>query len=406
VPNVKTQPLPPSITTSDPGSYAWHAVAVRQPRIIQRVMESNPLDDAARAALEQLSRENSDGVVTSPFRNGRIGPDSLEEEERRTWEERIKAHEGRTWFDIPWYFAEAFFYLKLLAAFGYYGGDGRDPFHPQKEQELMDEHGGLSLARHVLDSVKGMGTEEALAFHLHCALWGNRLDLSTFEVDESRRKNVLTRDRDQLLVDHTAESCAALVGARRIGVLLDNAGPELVCDLLLADRMLSESMSTSIVLHAKKAPFFVSDGTVSDTLHTVDVLAADDHPRVSAAGERLKRALRAGRLGVQDHWFWNSALHFTAFPPDLKKELAGFDLLILKGDANYRRTLEDRKWDPSLSLDELAAWFPAPFISLRTMKSEIVVDLSEGEAERLSRVDPDWMTNGRRGLIRFCRIMQ
>jgi uncharacterized protein with ATP-grasp and redox domains len=369
-------------------------------------MESNTLDQAARASLQQLARENSDGVVTSPFPDGRVGQNGLHEEERRTWEQRIRENEGRTWFDIPWYFAESFFYFKLLAAFGYYCGDRRDPFHPQKEQELMDPHGGLAMARHVLDSARGMGTEEALAFHLHCALWGNRLDLSTFEVDESRRKDVLTRDRDLLLVDHTRESCAALVGAKRIGVLLDNAGPELVCDLLLADRMLSESMSTSIVLHAKKAPFFVSDGTISDTLHTVDVLADAHHPRVSAAGERLRRALRVGRLRVQDHWFWNSALHFTAFPPDLKNELAGFDLLILKGDANYRRTLEDRMWDPSLSMDELAAYFPAPFISLRTMKSEIVVDLPDGEAERLSRVDRDWMINGKRGLVRFCRVRQ
>ncbi|HVP17789.1 MAG TPA: hypothetical protein VMU36_02255 [Spirochaetia bacterium] len=71
---------------------------------------------------------------------------------------------------------------------------------------------------------------------------------------------------------------------------------------------------------------------------------------------------------------------------------------------DYRRMLEDRKWDTSLSLEDLASYFPAPFIALRTMKSELVVDVPRAQADRLSRADPRWMVNGRRGLVRFCRI--
>ena len=378
---------------------------MRQPRIIERVIESNPVDDSARHALLELSQENSKGVVRSPLHDSRLLPGCLEDDERRTWEEQIAPNEGRRWFDIPWYFAESFFYLKLLVAFGYYDGSKarRDPFGVQKEQELLDAHGGLAMARQVLKSVKTMGDDEALAFHLHSALWGNRLDLSTFEVDESRRKDVLKRESDLLLVDHTGEASAALRSARRIGVLLDNAGPELVCDLLLVDRLLEDGQH-SVVLHAKKAPFFVSDATIADVLGTIHALSADGDSLVSSAGLRLRAALASRRLALKDHWFWNSALHFTAFPKDVREELAGFDLLVLKGDANYRRTLEDRAWDTSLSLDELAAYFPAPFVSLRTMKSEIVVDVPKEAAQQLSKVDPQWMVNGKRGLIRYCNI--
>jgi uncharacterized protein with ATP-grasp and redox domains len=413
---VSKQALPPYISTADPGSYAHYAVSVRQPRIIEQVVQGNQIDPSARAALLDLVREIREGTVSSPLSSGRVAPESLEADERATWERQIAAWQGRRWLDIPWYFAESFFYLKLLAAFGYYEGGPdravrRDPFHAQKERELLDPDGGLALARRVLASVQTMGDEEALAFHLHSALWGNRLDLSTFEVDETRRKNILTRDADSLLVDHTADSLAALTRADCVHVLLDNSGPELVCDLLLADRLLSWRASqgrapSSITLHAKKAPFFVSDATVADTLRTVDALAGDEDARAAMTGGRLRDALRSGRLRIRDHWFWNSALHFTAFPRDLKKELRESSVLVLKGDANYRRTLEDRKWDTSASLDDCAGYFPAPFIALRTMKSELVVDIPQEEARRLYRLDPQWMTNGKRGLIRFCRVRE
>ncbi len=392
--------LPPSISTGDPGSYAQYAVSVRQPRIIEQVIECNQPGEAARTALLALAWEIREGRVTSPLGNGSVPPSSMSAQERRTWEDAIGAQEGRRWLDLPWYFAESFFYLKLLAAFGYYAGAarGKDPFSPQKERELMDPDGGLAMARRVVAEAEAMGEEEGLAIALHSALWGNRLDLSTFEVDESRRKSVLNRDGDSLLVDHTARAVAALTRANRVQVLLDNSGPELVCDLLLADRLLARS--PSVTLHAKKAPFFVSDATVSDTLGTIDALAGDTDRRVSAAGARLHGALRSGHLRVLDHWFWNSASHFTAFPEDIRTDLVRSDIVVVKGDANYRRTLEDRKWDTSLSLDDLASYFPAPFLVLRTMKSELVVDVPAEEARRLSRVDPSWMINGKRGIIR------
>ena len=72
------------------------------------------------------------------------------------------------------------------------------------------------------------------------------------------------------------------------------------------------------------------------------------------------------------------------------------DLVVIKGDANYRRILEDRKWDCSLRMEDLADYFPAPFAVLRTMKSEIVVDIPRKEARRLAARDPEWLINGRR----------
>ena len=38
---------------------------------------------------------------------------------------------------------------------------------------------------------------------------------------------------------------------------------------------------------------------------------------------------------------------------------------------------------------------------LRTMKAEIIVDLSQVQVENLSREDPHWMINGERGIVRL-----
>lgn len=154
--------LPPQISTADPGSYARYAVSVRQPRIIQQLAESNPLDQSARCALNGLELEIRTGTVSSPFGVEQFSADSLETAEKRTWDRQIAEQEGRAWLDIPWYFAESFLYLKLLVAVGYFApGDEsrRDPFLPQKERELLDPDEGLAMARHVLASAADAGSQ-------------------------------------------------------------------------------------------------------------------------------------------------------------------------------------------------------------------------------------------------------
>ncbi|HUJ77336.1 MAG TPA: hypothetical protein VL359_20895, partial [bacterium] len=52
---------------------------------------------------------------------------------------------------------------------------------------------------------------------------------------------------------------------------------------------------------------------------------------------------------------------------------------------------------------QIASYLPRPFACLRTMKSEIVVDVPASTAERLAREDPAWLINGRRGIVQLCR---
>jgi hypothetical protein len=44
---------------------------------------------------------------------------------------------------------------------------------------------------------------------------------------------------------------------------------------------------------------------------------------------------------------------------------------------------------------------PAPFVTLRTLKAELIVGMAEGQAEAIRTDDPDWLVNGERGVIHY-----
>jgi hypothetical protein len=104
---------------------------------------------------------------------------------------------------------------------------------------------------------------------------------------------------------------------------------------------------------------------------------------------------------VQADAFWNSA-HFlrdlAAVQPDLNAAFAGAALVIQKGDANYRRAVDDTRWAVETPFASLTAQFPAPLLALRTLKSDPIVGLTADRARALDTADPDWRVNGRRAI--------
>ena len=92
---------------------------------------------------------------------------------------------------------------------------------------------------------------------------------------------------------------------------------------------------------------------------------------------------------------------FRQMPPCLHGELAQAALVLLKGDVNYRRLLDDLHWPNTTRMEDVTAYFPAPFVTLRTLKGEIMVGLKPGQAEALQAEDPAWLINGKRGVIQL-----
>ncbi len=354
--------MPSPILSNVPGSFPESVLVRRHPAIIRKVLAGHPYPPRIRHALEDLLREITDGVI-EPFDG---------------WGLEDWGHIDERWVDQPFLWAEACFYRKLLAAVEYLAPgpwQGIDPFGPQKATELADAE-DTHLGREQL---------------LHAALLGNRADLGFRLLTEAGGDDV------ELLVDDS-EAVWRHLDTGEPGLvcfLADNAGTELLADLLLADELLRSGLATRVELHVKPQPTFVSDATNGDLLATVERI------RATEAGGRLWEALADGRIEVVAHPFGCLPLTYQEMPADLAERLAGAKLTVAKGDLNYRRLVGDCDWPPTDTFRERTAYFPSPVVALRTLKSDVVVGLDAATVERLDHLDRSWRTSGRYALVQF-----
>lgn len=394
VPPTQIEPadLPPAIRTSESGSFARSTFTERVPRILTDTLGLNDFPTDIRRALEALHAELTGGVIRD-----------LREDtpDRVFWNAVSAPHLGRSWLEVPWYWGEAYFYRRLLEATRYFQPGSWhhvDPFGPKKATELLPEaapQAAIALWRHLPEDPRSR-----FEMLLHASLWGNRSDLS-YEVAAHLGRPTGDRDEDQnLLVDDTAQVWEVLRTNRslRLAVLTDNAGTELLMDLLLADELLGQGLVAEVHLHLKPQPFFVSDAMRQDVRAGLEALNRTGEAAGSLA-RRLRSHFSRGCVHLFTHWHYATSLFYFQLPEDLRNVLAGMDLVIVKGDANYRRLLGDAHWPPTTPFAEATKYFPAPLVALRTLKAEIIVGLRPGEAERLDTEDRSWLVNGRRGVV-------
>ncbi|HVV50841.1 MAG TPA: ARMT1-like domain-containing protein, partial [Polyangia bacterium] len=183
-----------------------------------------------------------------------------------------------------------------------------------------------------------------------------------------------------------------------IHLLADNAGPELLADLLLADALLRLG-DTRVVFHCKPWPMFVSDALVDDVRATVDGLRAHPAAAARAAGDRLSDALARARLRAETHVAWGEPRHFDALDADLTGALAAAGLVLAKGDLNYRRFVGDRDWPIDTPAADASAAVPFTAFALRVLKSDTLVGVTPAAAARAAALSPGWRTDGTHALV-------
>lgn len=387
--------LPPALMTSEPGSFAHSTFAVRHPQLLADLIAWNDYPPEIVAALRALRAEILSGVI-QPLRE--------DASDQADWNSSAREQLGKSWLDAPWYWAEAYFWRRILEAVRYFQPGAffrRDPYASQKEHELEP----TAAPRALLARLQNLPARAADAFDalMRASLWGNRTDLSYAEVRDDST-DARAGERANVMVDDTARVWQHVEPRRaRIDFISDNVGPELLFDLALADFLLRGGFAGQVVFHLKSQPFFVSDAMISDVRVALAALAESGAPELRQFARRLNRAIDEKRFVLIDHPFWVTGDFFHALPPELRANLARADLVILKGDANYRRLVGDCHWDPTTPFESAAGYFPATLVALRTLKAELIVGLRQGEAERFQAQDPAWRVNGKRGVIQFLR---
>lgn len=400
--------LPEPMTALDPKSWAYATVTQRWPEIARRIFAENDLVPSISQRLEALIADIPAGAIRSI--KDPAAPDAS------VWNQDIRAHAGKNWLEPPWFFTEHYFYRRVIEAIGYFqfsDGEGLDPFTFQKQQGLDNSRVTIrDLVGRVAEWKHSDEEQENLIRLLYLDLWGNQADLSMWPADGDGKPDhqnldqaseFLLEDRAAKVADYILETSQCInnqVGLR-IDFLVDNAGFELVSDLVFADYMLTSEIAATVRLHVKPHPTYVSDAMIKDVLDTLDFFKADVDTEVSKLGFRLADYWVQDRLQVRENFFWTSPLPGWEMPLPLEIEISQSNLVVSKGDANYRRLLGDLNWSKTTPFADILAYFPAPIVALRTVKAEIACGMQPGQVEKVAALDPNWMTDGRWGVAQF-----
>jgi len=276
-------------------------------------------------------------------------------------------------------------------------------------------------------TVKGAQTPEQLEaaekvlFTEMCeiCLWGNATDLSLLtnlsyediqklqgsEARKNSEKNILVNDLGKAFKVLTTAQKAGKK-ERRVDIVLDNAGFELFVDLILAGYLVASGLATTVVLHPKSIPWFVSDVLPADFIALLSALAApqqfygsDGTPLSDIESSNLQFLFQnwssmhaEGQLMLRPNDFWTAPGSYWRLPsqvPDLYEDLKESELVIFKGDLNYRKLTADAAWSPTEPFEKaIGSMGPGSGIrvlALRTCKADVVVGLPDGEDERIRR---------------------
>jgi uncharacterized protein with ATP-grasp and redox domains len=365
--------------------------------------------------ITEVIREVQALILDLP--NGKIRPlRDLEAPDHPDWQGYVEPHLDQNWLDVPWFFAETYFYRRVLEATGYFSvgsGSKIDPYAHQKHLGLTQSFDAIRTAclhsRQCLEQAQDsrQAACEQLLDPLMLSLWGNQADLSMWPVQQSNHfgeGQPGLKQHDSLLVAHDIQAVRTYLCQEapvRVDIVLDNSGVELLNDLFLANYLLTSGLALQVILHAKSHPTFVSDAMPQDVTAAVNFLASSKDQCLQEAAQQSQSWMKSGRLEIQSHLYWTSPLAFWNAPEAARQMLSGSELLICKGDANYRRFLGDRHWAHDLPAQDALGYIQKPFLALRVCKSEVIVGLQPGQEERLAARDPRWMVNGRWGLIQF-----
>jgi len=328
---------------------------------------------------------------------------------------------GITWFSASWMWSECYMYRRILSSFVQSVELKEfDFFVHQKEEGFLESvesmaHLGIWLQKELENASQHSKTQMESNFKtlIKISLWGNKCDLSISAGSKQSASGNIVEQLEHLepniLTDssHRAWKCLEAGDSNQtIDIIMDNAGFELFTDLCLADYLCSARLVKKVRFRLKNQPWFVSDTNLHDFEWCLNSLSSNQvHPELKSLGTRWKNYLSVGDWEILVDPFWTYPHVFSEMEgcdPQLYGALAQANMLIFKGDLNYRKLVGDINWETTASFKTaLQGFLPSNILSLRTLKADVVVGLSEGQAENLSTMDKQWMVTGNWGVIQF-----
>ncbi|MBF0522975.1 MAG: protein-glutamate O-methyltransferase family protein [Candidatus Omnitrophica bacterium] len=332
-----------------------------------------------------------DSLKQSILNNEVIQPLPATADDAAFWNEIGKDFIGKRWHDaqvsqvvINSYFSRLIFDIV---------GRDKDPYAEAKNKEFQSAMASLPAIIEKLD-----GSQNRLAELVKLAVWGNQADLVT-QIDRTTKT---------MVIDQTNAVAQKFMSGsiQSITYEADNAGSEILSDLLFIHHLLTNKLVKNVRLMVKNYPYFISDATVQDVLETVESLANHANAKISAIGKDLKQLIQDGQMVIASHPFSTTGVSFKDMPADLQEEVAKTDLWVLKGDANYNRIADFRRWKADQDMKSVVPDFSPSILILRAAKTNVFIGADKNILENLSQKDPQWFKKGVGGIVQFVDRIQ
>lgn len=420
--------LPPPSYNDNPKSFAYPTVHKRWPAILEGAIE-----DINQYTRDHPSASADGNVVITKLRG--LLEDFLSDATVAVFSEeaceikpelrvynvelaRFNELKTVTWLTGPWLYLECYLYqlldlwfktTALLTNF--------DVFERLKNNTFkQSSFGVLELCKRYevlarLLVIEDMDDEELrLLFNefIDISLWGNATDLSLLagsvtleDIKSVQGAEVRKKNEEKIIVNDVSKvwDHLQMSSRKRIDIILDNSGFELFADLCMTLFLLDSRLIEKVVLHCKEIPWFVSDTMPKDFTNLLDQLSDEsffseiygnnkDKSAITFLFTKIASYVSYGQISTQHHPFWTSCENYWVIPEhtDLYEELKKSDLIIFKGDLNYRKLTGDLEWDtttPFTTAIQQLATSGLPVLTLRTCKADVVVGLPLGLNEKL-----------------------
>ncbi|CAF0830662.1 unnamed protein product [Didymodactylos carnosus] len=428
--------LPPPLSAKDKNSFAYETVKDRLPLIVTRIVDflARHRSDILHDFGEDADRECKSCIGAMDKLRYEIARDKpivllgdqypdVEIWNRCLQDMRNKG-QALSWFQSPWLLVECYMYRCIMQAFYLTKHmNTTDPFYEMKQRSfLASENAAHTLLSQLDNDLQMKNTEEStlreqFSTYMEISLWGNRCDLSLSAGSDSSQNHdpfhQLSELKQCLLINHESDVYQYIVKQHSddfnhdiyFDLILDNAGFELLGDLCLADFLISKRLCSRLTLHLKMMPWFVSDATRQDLDWLFSQLEKSQSEIWQKTVERWKEHVKNGQWIITAHQFYTLPFDYSQmrkYSSDLYTSLTNSHLLIFKGDLNYRKLVGDLKWNLNDKFDyALRGFHPTSLVVLRTLKSDVQLELDEQSINYAKNLDSNWMVTGQFGVIQW-----
>ncbi|CCF55660.1 hypothetical protein KAFR_0A02220 [Kazachstania africana CBS 2517] len=428
-----TASLPRRFLTSDQGTFGAYTASVRWPIIVQNIIddllkEVDTLNDDEIINQGKIIEEQLAAFRLEIINDAKLRKFTAEECEIAsvplTFNKYLDEHSGATWLNAEWLFTEIYLYRRVNVIFRLQSSKhwkSFDCFNGLKQSTFQAScHGVAELAiryQNLLPQLeKSNHDEEVLKLlfqeFIEISLWGNATDLSLLtnatleDIKSIQGQKAREESESKILINDTEKAWNQLIksgnkSGKRVDFVLDNSGFELYADLMLAAFLLQSKLASECVFHAKDTPYMVSDTMIKDFFILLNDLTDPSFFSISDKNSTESKALNSFASDIrafydkemitfEDSEFWTTDLDYWNIDGDspILKELQKSDLVIFKGDLNYRKLTGDRTWSRTTPWAQAIGPLSSNGVvslSLRTCKADVQVGLPAGLDENLTK---------------------